>query len=52
VHFDEHGAWNTLLVSPVMNSHMRQRAGRMIWRSTGQEQTGPAITEYCFGTLA
>jgi hypothetical protein len=51
IEFVEAGAWNTILKSPVMDSHMQQRAGRIVYTAGGLTLTGPAITEYCFGTL-
>ncbi len=51
IEFVEAGAWNTVLRSAVMDSHMQQRAGRMTYQAGPLTLSGPAITEYCFGTL-
>lgn len=51
VEFVEAGAWNTVLRSSAMDSHMQQRAGRIRYMAGPLRLSGTAITEYCFGTL-
>ena len=49
--FEELGAWDQILRSPKMDSHLRQRYGRVRYFDGAVERTGVALTEYCFGTL-
>lgn len=49
--FEELGAWDQILRSPKMDSHLRQRYGRVRYLDGAVARTGVALTEYCFGTL-
>lgn len=49
--FEELGAWNHILKSSLMDSHMQQRYGKVTYSDGVSKVTGVAITEYCFGTL-
>lgn len=49
--FEELGSWDQILRSSKMDSHLRQRYGRVRYFDGKSERMGVALTEYCFGTL-
>jgi hypothetical protein len=49
--FEEIAVWDQILDSAQMDSHLRQRYGRVRYFDGKREREGVAITEYCFGTL-
>ncbi len=49
--FEELGAWNQILKSDRMDSHLQQRYGIVRYFDGTTTREGVAITEYCFGTL-
>ena len=49
--FEELASWDQILKSERMDSHLRQRYGRVRYFDGKAEREGVAITEYCFGTL-
>jgi len=51
ISIEEIGVWQTRLASPVMDSLMRQRACRTTITIDGEDHTGFAINETCYGTL-
>lgn len=51
VALEELGIWETRLLSPAMDSQMRQRFCRMTLKHDGVSEMGYAINETCFGTL-